>query len=69
MQDTNGPETSDPVMKSIPQMKHALHRYAIGVKCSSTDNIIDSSASGRLLDICPRVNIKVCYYLYIHVHT
>ena len=53
MQYTNGPETSDPYMKSIPQMKHALHRYAIGVKCSSTDNIIDSSASGRLKGICP----------------
>ena len=62
MQDTNGPETSDPKMKSIPQMKHALHRYAIGVNCSSTDNIIDSSASERLLDICPRGNYKVCYY-------
>ena len=68
MQYTNGPETSDLYMKSIPQMKHALHQYAIGVKCSSTDNIIDSSASGRLLDICPRGNNKVCYYLYILVH-
>ena len=65
MQDTNGPETSDPKMKSIPQMKHALHRYAIGVKCSSTDNIIDSSASGRLLEICPRGNNKMLLYIYI----
>ena len=67
MQDTNGPETLDPKMKSIPQMKHALHRYAIGVKCSSTDNIIDSSASGRLLEICPRGNNKMLLYIYFHV--
>jgi hypothetical protein len=64
MQDTNGPELSDPKMKSIPQMKHALHRYAIGVKCSSTDNIIDSSASGRLLEICPRGNNKMLLYIF-----
>src|SRR3954465_13541728 len=49
-------------MKSIPRMKHALHQYAIGVKCSSTDNIIDSSASGRLLEICPRGNNKMLDY-------
>src|SRR3954471_15992067 len=65
MQDTNGPETSDPKMKYIPQMKHALHRYAIGVKCSSTDNIIDSSASGRLLEIFPRGNNKMLL-LFFH---
>jgi len=64
MQDTNGSETSDPMMKSIPQMKHVLHRYAIGVKCSSTDNIIDSSASGRLLEICPRGNNKMLLYIF-----
>ena len=69
MQDTNGPEMSDPKMKSIPQMKHALHRYAIeaiitGVKCSSTDNIIDSSASGRLLEICHRGNNKMLLYIF-----
>ena len=68
MQDTNGPEKSDPKMKSIPQMKHALHRYAIGVKSSSTDNIIDSSASGRLLEICPRGNNKMLLYIYIYFH-
>ena len=61
MQYTDGPEMSDPYMKSIPQMKHALHRYAIGVKCSSTDNIIDSSASGRLLEIRPRGNKMLLY--------
>src|SRR4051812_18931995 len=64
MQDTNRPETPDPKMKSIPQMKHALHRCAIGVKCSSTDNIIDSSASGRLLEICPRGNNKMLLYIF-----
>src|ERR1043165_1511050 len=53
-------------MKSIPQMKHALHWYAIGVKCSSTNNIIDSSASGRLLEICPRGNNKMLLYIFPH---
>ncbi len=52
MQNTYGFNVADPLTKPLSQPKHEAHTRAMGIETC----VIDSSASGRLLVICPRGN-------------
>ena len=57
---------SDLLTKTLSLAKHVQHREAMCVKLLLQTIIIDSSASGRLLEICPRDNNK-CVIIHISV--
>src|SRR3954465_7800541 len=59
---------ADPLTKPLPRVKNDQHLSAMGVRLlPNVNSIIDSSASGRLLELCPRGNTKdVIIIILVH---
>ena len=58
---------ADPLTKPLPRVKHDQHLSAMGVRLlPNVNQIIDSSASGRLLELCPRGNNKDIIIILVH---